>query len=403
MLGQGTDFRGRALLVLAAAFACHMGLGFTYLFGPLQPDITGELGVGRAEYGAASQARNVVVGLTAPLIGVLAIRVGPRLVLATSFGVLCAASFALSSAQSYAGLVGGALLLGLGISGVGDITVGQAVASWFRRGRGTALGILYTASNTGGMLLVPLISGMAEEVGWREALQSFGVGALVVLLPCSLFVLPARGAVREDADPEAEGPAEVPARDLDLREAARTRSFWILVYCHVSYFAFAVSVTDHFVAYLMESGLPRGEAAGFWGSAVGLGIASKLGFGFLSDRVAPQTSMLLFFALLSGSAGVLLLTPGQPFLWIFVVLFGFSYAARDVLTPVVVIHCFGLSNMAKIYGAIFPALVVGGMSGSYLTGLCADHLGTYTPGFAAFGAMNLLALVLVPRLRRERA
>ncbi len=401
MQGEGSDLRGRALLVLAAAFACHMGLGFTYVFGPLQPDLTSELAVGRGEYAAVAQTRNYVVALTAPLVGLLVVRFGARPVLASSIGLLAAAAFLLSGVENLAGLLGATLLLGMGISGVGDITVGHAVSRWVVRSRGTALGILFTASNLGGMLLVPLIASMAAEESWRDALRYAGAATLVLLLPCSMLVLPPPATAADPAD--TDDAARASARDLDLRQALRTRSFWILVLAHLAYFSYVVAIVEHFVSFLMDRGLPHGEAAGFWGTAVGLGITSKLFFGFLSDRIPTRTGILIVFALLSLSSLTLLLAPAQPFLWFFVALFGFSYAARDVLTPLIVIECFGVRNMAKIYGAILPTLLVGGGAGSILAGICADTFGSYLPAFGGLAALNLLALALLTLLRHERS
>ena len=196
---------------------------------------------------------------------------------------------------------------------------------------------------------------------------------------------------------DVEGP-----RDLNLSAAIRTRSFWILAFVHLTYFAYAVAITEHFVSYLLDSGIPREVAVARWSTAIGLGIASKLSFGFLSDRIAPRHGMTLLLSLIALSSGLLLLAPTDALLWIFVVVFGFSYAARDVVTPLVLIDCFGLRYMAAIYGAIFPTLMIGGGAGAVLSGLCFDWLGTYRPAFAALALLNVTALFLTPLLRCER-
>jgi predicted MFS family arabinose efflux permease len=375
-----------------------MGLGFTYVFGPLQPDVTAELGIGRGEFAAAAQSRNFVVGLTGPLVGMLVVRFGSRPVLGASLVLLGSSAFLLSYIQDWTQLLGATLLLGLAISGVGDLTVGHAVSRWVRRSRGLALGILYTASNLGGMLLVPLVASVASDQSWREALRFAGGAALILLLPCAALVLPTPSTHGEDDDASS-----VTEHDMDLGRALRTRSFWVLMYIHLAYFAYAVAIVEHFVTFLMDAGVPRGKAAGFWSTAVGLGIASKLAFGFVSDRLSARAGMFILFGLISASSVMLLFAPTQPFLWLFVGLFGFSYAARDVLTPLVVIDCFGVRYMAKLYGALMPMLLVGGGAGSYPAGLCSDQLGSYMPAFMGLAAMNVVAVLLLLLLRRESA
>ena len=67
-----------------------------------------------------------------------------------------------------------------------------------------------------------------------------------------------------------------------------------------------------------------------------------------------------------------------------------------------IIDCFGVRYLAKIYGALFPTLLIGAGMGAIVGGLCADWLGTYRPAFAGLAALNVVALVLVKLLRRER-
>ena len=398
MVGERSGLRGRGLLVVMACFLCHMGLGFTYLPGALQADVTTELGLGRASYSAATQVRNYVVALASPGVGLLLVRFGARPVLAGGVAILCGAALCLSGARDWWGLVFSTLILGIGLTAVGDVTVGHAVSRWVSRSRGSALGIVYTASNLGGMLLVPLVAGLSEAHSWREALRFAGFGALG-LLPFAALV---RSPRHDEVASELDASSEAHGVDMDLQQALRTRSFWILFFAHFAYFAYAVGVVEHFITYLRDAGVPRSEAANHWGRAIGLGIASKLAFGFLSDRIPARHGMLILLGAIALSSILLILAPRQPFLWLFVIVFGFSYAARDVVTPLIVIDCFGLRYMAQIYGAIFPTLLLGGSAGAILAGMCADWLGSYRPAFGGLAALNLAAFILVLALRRER-
>jgi predicted MFS family arabinose efflux permease len=69
----------------------------------------------------------------------------------------------------------------------------------------------------------------------------------------------------------------------------------------------------------------------------------------------------------------------------------------------IVIDCFGVRYMAKLYGALMPMLLVGGGAGAYLAGLCSDQLGSYMPAFMGLAAMNVVAVLLLLLLRRESA
>jgi MFS family permease len=374
-----------------------MGLGYQYLYGALQPDVTSELALGRGAYAATGQVRNYVIALTGPVVGMLLVRFGARPVFAVSISILSGAAMLLSFVEHWAELLGATLLLGVGISGVGDITVSHAVSGWFQRSRGTALGFVYTASNFGGMLIVPLVASLAADESWRDAVRWTALATLALLIPAALIHPAPR-----DAPVLAQGEDDTPSSpSMDVRAALQTRSFWILAFIHFTYFAYAVAITEHFISYLLDTGISREVAVERWSTAVGLGIASKLSFGFVSDRIAPRHGLTLLLALIALSSFVLLLPPQNWTIYLFVVLFGLSYAARDVVTPLVIIDCFGLEYMAKIYGAIFPTLMIGGGAGAVLGGLCFDWLGTYQPAFAALALLNLAAVALTPQLRTE--
>ena len=246
------------------------------------------------------------------------------------------------------------------------------------------------------MLLVPLVTAISVDESWREAMRLAAGLTLLLLLPALLVRRPpARFEEAGSEDADASQPA------MNLSGALHTRTFWVLIFMHITYFAFAVAVTEHLIVYLTDQGLTPEAAAARWSTAIGLGIASKLGFGLLSDWIPARRSLALLLGLLTLSSALLLLAPAEPYLAIFVVVHGLAYAARDVVTPLVVIECFGLRYMAQVYGAIFPTLLVGGGLGAILSGLCYDHLGTYAPAFAALLLLNLASLCMIPLLRRE--
>jgi cyanate permease len=86
---------------------------------------------------------------------------------------------------------------------------------------------------------------------------------------------------------------------------------------------------------------------------------------------------------------------------VFLVAHGFATAAENVLLPLVVAECFGLRHMPRIYGALMLTLFAGGALGPILAGAAFDRFGEYRLAFGAFAALNVLALGLLPLLRRE--
>ncbi|MCZ6784914.1 MAG: hypothetical protein O7G30_16570, partial [Proteobacteria bacterium] len=189
--------------------------------------------------------------------------------------------------------------------------------------------------------------------------------------------------------------------EMDLAQALRTRSFWILAFVLFCFYFYYLAVNLHLVAFLSDRGFSDARAAASLGFAVGLGIVSKLAMGALVDRIAPRRALVLNFAILTAGS-FLLLGAGQPgFLPLFLVAHGFATAAENVLLPVIVADCFGARHLARIYGVLMVALV-GGIAGQIFAGAAFDQWGDYRVPFTTFAVLNVVALVALFGVRRER-
>jgi predicted MFS family arabinose efflux permease len=398
------DLRGRALWMVFACFVCQLGLGFGYLTAPLLKDITAELEIPRAVFSTAGAARLWVISLASPLLGVLVLRFGARPVLLAA-ALLLAPSFAwLAAMTSLWELFGANVLLGLVLLGFGDITVGAVVATWVVRGRGLALGLVYTGSNLAGLVLPPLVTALAVRGSWRDALLYVGIAGTLVILPFAAGVVRERRAGEGDApETSAEAPARAAAgSDLDVRQALRTRSFWILGVALFGFFFYMLGVLEHLVATLDDAGLTRQAATGYFSFAIGMGLVSKVLMGLLADRLSPKTAILIDYGLLSLSSILLLFVPERPFLQLFVVVFGFAYAARDVVYPLTIAECFGVRHLAPIYGTLMVVLAPAGSLGGIYAGAVHDRLGSYDAAFQTYAAVNAVIFASLFLLRRER-
>ncbi len=396
--------RTRVFWVVLGCLVCQLGLGFGYVFGPLAPDILGEFGWSRTAYSGARAPQLFVIALASPLIGFLVVRFGTRQVLVAGAVCLALAYLLLSQMQTLWQLYALIVLQGLAVAGLGDITVGQAVSRWVSRHRGLALGLVYIGSNLGGALLTRGAPAIADAASWREAFLVMGIAALVVILPFAAFAVrePRPGEV-EPLGYEAAGPSSARASDLDLRRALRTRSFWILLAVLFTFFFYFLGMLEHLVLALTDSGMERAEAAAHFSNAIALGIASKIGYGWVADRMTPRTAIIVDYGILALSSLVLLLLPHDLFIWLFVLTYGVATAARDVVYPLIITACFGIRYMAQIYGAVMLALAPGGALGPIFAAAVHDRTGSYDLAFTSFALLNLLAVAALFLLRDERS
>lgn len=394
------DLRGRSLWVVLGCLVCQMGLGFGYAWGAIAPEMLADLGWSRAAFSSARAPQLWVIALASPLVGVAVARFGGRAVLLVSVAALGVLYAGLSQVRELWQLTVLILPIGLGLAGVGDIAAGAVVSQWVERGRGLALGVVYAGSNLGGAAVVVLVGAVLASGTWRDGFLAIAGAALLVMLPFGLATLRDRDAA---AVPEQRGdapPGAGRAADLDARSALATRSFWILTFSLFCFWLYFLAMLDHLVLFLTDEGVEN--ARGYFANAILLGIVSKVGFGWIADRLTAKPAILLDYGLLAASSVLLLFLPEPALLWPFVLIYGFAAAARDVVTPLVVDHCFGIRSLAQIYGWLMLTLLPGGTLGPIFAGVVHDRTGRYDLAFQVFAALNLLAFALLFFVRDER-
>jgi len=403
------DLRGRALWVVFGCLVCQMGLGFAYGIGPLFPAMLADLGWSRALLASAQSPQATVIALASPLVGFAVARFGGKAVLAGGAIVLGLGYAGFAGASSWWELAAAWSLIGLGVAGLGDITVGAVVTQWVRRSRGLALGVVYTGSNLGGFLATRGMVAATEAWSWRVGAASAAIASFLVLLPAAWLAVRDRDAAQE-GNPEA-GPDPTAAwvddweGDLDASAALRTRSFWILAFTLLGFWIYLFGVLAHFTLALVDGGMSQTAAGAQVANIAGMGMVSKVAFGWIADRIAPKRALLLDYGLLALSSLLLLAVAGGGdtlAVWGFVAVFGFAYAARDVVTPLILVHCFGSRNLAKIYGILMLTILPGGALGPWIPGRTYDVTGSYALAFTGLAIWAFLSFALLFAVRDER-
>jgi len=407
------DLRGPGLRVVLGAMAAQMAMGTVYARGPLTPAIVEEFGWARGDLMLASSPQTWMTALASPVAGYLTGRFGARPVVL--FGVIWVAFVFVGFSQMQTLWQMFALSIGIGIlvASVGDVAVGSVVSRWVDSGRGLALGIVYSGSNLAGFVASSLAGLLLVSVGWRGAFVWLGLGATTLLLPIvyamvreppSGFRPPSAGA--PDAFGGEQSSASAGVGGLALREALRTREFWLLWIALFLFYLYFIGVNSHLTLYLTDLGMSRVDVALNYAVMVGIGVLAKLGIGLIADSFHAKISLLVCFAFVVLASAMLLGISATPSLALaFVVIHGLATMAQNVVYPFVIAWCFGTKHMAEIYGVMMLALLPGGVIGPIALGYMHDALGSYDLGFQILlgftvTSFTLLALVR-PRYRQS--
>ncbi len=158
----------------------------------------------KAIAGAFSLSR-VESGMLGPLQGWMIDRFGARTILRFGLVIFAAGFFLFSRIDALWQFYGVYLLLSVGASLGGFLTVNTALANWFDRRRATAMGLSSTGWGVAG-LLVPLVAVSLGTIGWRDTAIWSGVLVLGVGIPLS-------GLIRHAPEPygylpDGRGPRE---------------------------------------------------------------------------------------------------------------------------------------------------------------------------------------------------
>jgi len=229
-----------ALNVLALCFALSvLGRGLGESFTVFLKPISESFGWDRAQVVSVYSLTWLAGGLTAPLVGRLFDRSGPRIVYALGLLLLGAAFLVAAHAQAlWQFQVSVGLSVGLGIALIGNVPNSILLGRWFGPRLPTAMAIIYSATGTGILLLLPASQVLIDRIGWRDAYQLFGAVALCLLLP--ILLLPwrlfATGSPRVVKKPDTH----FVENDWTLAGAMRHHAFWALF---STFFFTAVAMT----------------------------------------------------------------------------------------------------------------------------------------------------------------
>ena len=395
-----------ALNVLALCFALSvLGRGLGESFTVFLKPISENFGWDRAQVVSVYSLTWLAGGLTAPLVGRLFDRSGPRTVYSLGLALLGGAFLVASQAkQLWQFQLSLGLCVGIGIAFIGNVPNSILLGRWFGPRLPTAMAVVYSATGAGVLILLPASQILIDHLSWRGAYQIFGGAALLLLLP--LLLLPWRlfstGSphIVKRADPDFvdEG--------WTLVSAMRHHAFWALFatffFTAIGMYAIAAQV----VAYLIDAGFPPLQAATAWGFSGVVLLFGMLGVSSLDSIIGRRPSVLISYAI--SIVGIVMLWGLQsyPNFWLltgFVVCFGSMIGSRGPLLAATAMKIFRGEHIGTIYGTISIGSGLGSALGSWGGGLIHDWTHSYNPliAFALVSViLGMIPFLVVPALRR---
>jgi MFS family permease len=374
-----------------------------------------EFGWSTAEISSALSIRFILFGLMAPFAAALMNRYGLRNVTLSALVIVASALvLSLAMTQVWQLILLWGVVVGIG-TGMTALVLGATVAArWFTARRGLVVGILTASSATGQLIFLPLLASVTDHMGWRIGLgmmcAMLGIVAFVVLMvmrdrPGDVGLRPFGDQDTQPLPAPASNKAPIMAAALGtLRDASRTRAFWVLF---ATFFICGASTNGliqvHLIPMCLDYGIPQVTAASL---LAGMGIFDFFGTiisGWLSDRFDNRFLLSWYYGLRGLSLVSLPFTNFSFYgLSLFAMFYGLDWIATVPPTVRLTTQRFGPERANLVFGWIFAGHQLGAATAAFGAGLSRTLLATYLPAFFAAGALCILASLIVLTMGTQR-
>lgn len=374
--------------------------GFTGFFEPIRE----EFGWSYTQISLAASLRGLEMGIFAPLIGFLVDRFGARKLVFSGTITVGLGLIFLSVTQSLAMFYASFLLIAFGAGGCASVVFMTAVANWFHRNVGIALGVMMSGFGASG-LIVPIIVRLIDIYGWRTTLIILGLGMWILGIPLSFVIrnkpeqygyLP-DGKVSREPMPNLE--AQGKDVEIGFKEALRKRSFLYLNMVEAIRMMTLFAVVTHVMPYLSSVGIPRPTAGLVAGAIPLFSIIGRFGFGWLGDVFDKRNVIAWTFCFLGLGTLAFSYVHVRWVIVLFLFLFSPGFGGGSILRGAILREYFGRESFGKMLGIVMGSGAIGGIIGPTVAGWVFDTLGSYHIIWLVFCGVIGLAIGLTLRIR----
>ena len=342
----------------------------------------------RAEASLAYSTSQLVAGASSPLVGTLVDRLGPRRLVLLGGSLLTLGLFGsayVSALWQVVVLYG--VVMTIGANCLGLVVFVPLLSRWYVHRRGMAISVVQSANGFSRAVSAPLVQLMIMAIGWRHAYLAQAAVMAVLVVPLAGFFRgtdPVAASARAAPDAAHRDAASQTDHDWTVKDAVRTRHFWLLfaVYLCTGLGSFLVSL--HQLAFAVDVGFDKLYAATVLGVGSFLAIAGTIFTGTISDYIGRERSAILAYGIsIVGVVCALFITgPHQRWLlWLHACFFGLTWGARGPAITAKTADLFPGRHLGAILGVITIGAGIGSAVGSWAAGWIFDISGSYRLAF----------------------
>jgi MFS family permease len=398
-------------LVGVLFFLDFINMGFPYYGGSviINDFMTRDIHMSASTRGLGFTLLNIFVGVAAIPAAISIVKIGLRATFVLGSAIIClgALYMALFAKTPLEYLIAFGVVIGTGIIFATLVPAFTAVARWFRKYRGRAMGIAVSASGFAG-LAAPLLGKVIRAHGGNWRLGWLIVAGAVVVAGALAFF-----GVKESPESMGQTVDGIPAEQQSQAsrtdalatkhpwtagQAYRTAAYWLIALAGiVSTFPFFLFVA-HWTRRLMNVGFSGTDAEWALGClTVGTLLGRWLGgvlMDYMNARVAFVLGLLVYFV---GSYLAIAAMPGAVWMaYLAALLNGAAYGWAFTCVGTMIAHYYGPAAFPKLYGTMTLLISVLASPAGLVGGWIFDAYKNYTPAFelnALLAAVGIVAIL----------
>lgn len=395
--GSGVGIAFGSVPFFAAGFALLAG-AMAKQFGWSQPEVA-----------KAASIYLFMQMLAYPLCGAPLDRWGSRRFAMLSIGLFAFSLLLLSQiGASLTQLYLAFAFMGFISAGTNVVSYARAIALWFNRKRGFALGLAASAQAVGSFLIPVLAHRLIDSHGWSLSLIFFAGFELIVCLPLVGLLIkdsPKPYGLLPDGDAmPANATSAAPAADsLSVGAILRMAVFWKLAICFaimgMTFYAIAPNIV-----YILtkKAGMSVGDVAMIQAVSGIAVLFGRIGFGYLLDRIHAPLVGLMALALTAVCAATYSITALPALIVIATILNGFAIGGDTDLMPYLASRYFGTAAVSRIFGWFLFAFFLGASIGPVAFAQLSASMGGADKPLMMLAALQIVPAVLFLSMGRYR-
>jgi MFS family permease len=288
-------------------------------------------------------------------------------------------------------------LIGLSSSATFGPLMAEA-SHWFDRYRGLAVAIAASGNYVGGTIWPPLANWGMQSFGWRDTHIAIGIFTAVAMTLALVLLRLLIGSETRRSHVNAPPPR------VDLRLSTNTLTAFLSLASIACCVAMSMPQV-HIVAYCGDLGYGVARGAQMLSLMLGFGIISRIGSGFLADRIGGIPTLLIGSVAQGVALLMYLFFDGLTSLYVISALFGLFQGGIVPSYAIIVREAMPAAEAATRVGIVIFASVFGMSFGGWVSGVIFDATGSYGTAFLnglAWNALNITIMVGLLLRARQR-